>query len=138
MKMLGIIFLMALIGCAEVAPLSTIEGKISIGPLCGAISVIDLNKNDNPCGLSNEDLDKIYGQYTVVLKNSNNTIVAQKILDRTGVFTFEVKEGTYAFNIESQSQKTLLERNKEKYQQSITIAKNEKKTVTLNIETGIR
>jgi len=138
MKMLGIIFLLALVGCSEVEPLATIEGKISVGPLCGNIPIIDLNKSGNPCGFSNEDMDRIYGQYTVVLKNSSNVVTAQKILDRTGVFVFEVKEGTYMLNIESLTQNVLLERNKEKYQQSITVAKNEKKMVTLNIDTGIR
>jgi hypothetical protein len=138
MKMLGIIFLMTLVACGEIEPLATIEGKISVGPLCGTVSIIDINKNGNPCGLSNEELDKIYGQYTVVLKNGSNAIVAQKTLDRTGVFVFEVKEGTYVLNIEFQGQNTYFERTKEQYQQSITVVKNEKKTVTMDIGTGIR
>jgi|GEM_PF-6826836 len=141
MQKLIVIALITLLGCSAIPePLATIEGKVSIGPLCGNIPVVNPNlpKSENPCGLSNDELDKIYGQYTVVLKSNTETSVLQQKLTRTGLFTFNIKEGSYTLNIESSVQNALRFSQKESIQKSINVAKNEKSYVELYVNTGIR
>jgi len=137
MKKMAIAMLIALMGCslAAVEPSATIEGKVSIGPLCGNIPVGTI-QSENPCGLSNEAVDAFYGQYSVVLKNSKNALVTQKKLDRTGFFTFEVNEGNYTISVESSTINVLLFNQKTDTQKSLNISKSSKEYLVFNINTG--
>lgn len=139
MKKNGIILLIVLMGCgiAKVEPLAIVEGKVKIGPLCGIIPV-GVNNTGNPCGLSNEEMDKIYGNYSVVLKSTMNAVVTQKKLDRTGLFSFEVKEGNYTLMIESSVTNALTFAQQSEIQKSVTASATQKQYLELNVNTGIR
>ena len=142
MKKIGLVFLMAIMGCSmiEVEPSSIIGGKVTIGPLCGNVPVGEtgLSKDENPCGLSNEGLDEIYGKYSVILKTTNDVIIAQKKLDRTGNFTFAVNEGSYHLVIDSEVTGVLTLTQKEQLKKTISIAKNANQNIVFTIDTGIR
>lgn len=142
MKKIGFVILIALMGCSmvDVEPSSIIEGKVTIGPLCGNVPVGEtgLSKDGNPCGLSNEGMDEIYGKYLVVLKTTNDLIVAQKKLDRTGNFTFSANEGTYRLIVDSQVTGLLSVTQKEHLQKTISITKNASQNIVFTIDTGIR
>lgn len=142
MKKISFVILIALMGCGmvDVEPSSVIEGKVTIGPLCGNVPVGEtgLPKDGNPCGLSNEGMDEIYGKYSVILKTTNDVIVAQKKLDRTGSFVFSVNEGTYRLVVDSQVAGLLSVTQKEQLQKTISITKNANQSVIFTIDTGIR
>jgi hypothetical protein len=142
MKNIGFIILIVLTGCSmvDLVPSSVIEGKVSIGPLCGNIPVGEsgLSKDGNPCGLSNQAMDEIYGKYSVVLKTNKDIIVAQKKLDRTGSFSFQVTEGAYRLAVDSQVTGLLSVSQKEQLQKTISISKNANQSVIFTIDTGIR
>ncbi len=139
MKLTGILLFLILIGCSvvDVRPLGTVEGKVSIDPLCGYAP----NPTDkNPCGLTDEQLDGVYGKYTVVLssvsKPSSSTVLRKK-LDRTGLFLFEVEEGEYLLNLESSQQNALMFSDKASIEKTIKISSSQKLFVELNVNTGI-
>ncbi len=136
---LSSLLLIVLLSCGgtTVEPQSTIECKISIGPLCGTVTVEEASgsKNGNPCGFSDAKLDEIYGKYSVTLKDSSNKLLKQSKLTHTGIVSFEVEEGTYTINVES-SVSTI--RGLGNQTQIFSIGKNEKKIIEMNIDTGIR
>lgn len=142
MKNIGIVTLITLMGCVmvDVAPSSVIEGKVSIGPICGNVPTGEtrLSKDGNPCGLSNEGMDEIYGKYSVVLKTSSDVVVIHKKLDRTGSFSFSVNEGTYRLIVDSQVAGLLSVNQKNQLQKTISIAKNTTQSLIFTIDTGIR
>ena len=142
MKKISFVVLVALMGCSmvDVEPSSIIEGKVTVGPLCGNVPVGEtgLSKDGNPCGLSNEGMDEIYGKYSVVLKNTNDVVVAQKKLDRTGTYSFLVNEGSYSLIVDSQVAGLLSVAQKAQLQKTFSITKNSKQSFDFNIDTGIR
>jgi hypothetical protein len=142
MKNIGIVILFTLLGCGmvDVDPSSVIEGKVSIGPLCGNVPIGEtgLSKDGNPCGLSNEGMDEIYGKYSVVLKTSSDVVIIQKKLDRTGSFSFSVNEGTYRLIVDSQVAGLLSITQKDRLQKTISIEKNATQSLIFSIDTGIR
>lgn len=139
MKLIYASFILILIGCTavDVKPVGMIEGKVSVGPLCG----YSPNPNgENPCGLTNEELDGIYGKYTVVLRNlgsSVNPVSLRRKLDRTGLFSFEVEEGEYAINLESSQQNALMFSAKESIEKTVKVSQDKKIFIELSVNTGI-
>ena len=136
MKLIYLFFIPILIGCTatDVRPLGIIEGRVSIGPLCGY--AIDPN-NDNPCRLTNEELDRIYGEYTVTISSENSYISPlRKKLNRTGVFLFEVEEGSYKVYLESAVQNALAFSVKTSIEKTVKVSRQQRVFVELNINTG--
>lgn len=136
MKLTYLFFILILIGCAavDVRPLGIVEGKVIIGPLCGY--ALDPN-SDNPCRLTNEELDRIYGEYTVILSNANGSITPlRKKLDRTGVFLFEVEEGSYNVYLESSVQNALAFSAKTNIEKTVKVSSQQRVLVELNVNTG--
>ena len=136
MKLMYLFFMLILIGCtaADVRPLGIIEGKVSIGPLCGY--AIDPN-SDNPCRLTNEELDRIYGEYTVIISSENSYITPlRKKLNRTGVFLFDAEEGSYKVYLESAVQNALAFSVKTSIEKTVKVSRQQRVFVELNINTG--
>jgi hypothetical protein len=142
MKNLLMIWIVSLMGCAstDVAPAAIIEGTVKISPLCGIVPVglPGENLSANPCGLSNADLDKIYADYDVVIKNSANVVVSQKKLDHTGEFSFTLNDGTYLLNIESKNTAIFKFTQKSELEKTIVASKDKKQIISISINTGIR
>lgn len=136
MKITYLLLIYFLFGCAalDIKPLGIIEGKVVIAPLCGF--VLDPN-SDNPCRLTNEELNKIYGEYTVLLisENSNFTPLRKKF-DRTGVFLFEVEEGNYTVKLESSIQNALAFSSKANIEKTVKVTSQQRVFVELNVNTG--
>ncbi len=142
MKNLLILALVSLMSCASenVEPAAIIEGDVTIGPLCGntPVGLPNDKVSINPCGFSNADLDKIYGEYSVVIRDSKNVIVSQKKLDYTGNFSFTVNDGTYLLKIENKDANALANTQKSQIEKSIVATKDKKQIVSIWISTGIR
>lgn len=135
MKLTYWFFIFILIGCAavDVKPLGIVEGKVSIGPLCGY--ALDPN-SDNPCRLTNEELDRIYGEYTVVVSAENGGSILRKKLDRTGTFLFEVEEGIYNIYLESSVQNALAFSAKTNIEKTVKVSSQQRVFIELNVNTG--
>lgn len=122
----------------EPIDMATIEGTVSIGPLCGAI-MADAPPN-NPCGLSNESLDQIYSKYKVVITGNNNskTINKEIVLNRTGKFTFEVPVGYYSLEVILPDGATQnIFNTKESLKRSLNVNKGQILSVEIFVDTGI-
>jgi hypothetical protein len=139
MKLIYTYYFLILVGCTavDVKPVGIVEGKVSIGPLCGYAP----NPNsENPCGLTNEELDGIYGKYTVVLRNlssSVNSVSLRRKLDRTGLFSFEIEEGEYSLKLESSQQNALIFSDKESIEKTVKVSRDKKVFIELDVNTGI-
>lgn len=134
------IILFTLVGCsvAEIQPKGTVEGKVTIGPLCGfATDSASLAKGGNPCGMTNDEVDAIYGQYSIVLSNSvTNSIPQRKKLDRTGLFSFEAQEGDYSLNLESSIPNAFMFSAKENIEKSVVILSSKMQYYEFSVNTG--
>lgn len=135
MKLTYWFFIFILVGCAavDVKPLGIVEGKVSIGPLCGY--ALDPN-SDNPCRLTNEELDRIYGEYTVVVSAENGGSILRKKLDRTGAFLFEVEEGIYNIYLESSVPNALAFSAKTNIEKTVKVSSQQRVFIELNVNTG--
>jgi len=136
MKLIYLYFILILIGCTAegVRPLGIVEGKVNIDPLCGY--TIDPN-SDNPCRLTNEELDRIYGDYTVLISSEKSHITPlRKKLDRTGVFLFEVEEGPYKVYLESAIKNALALSVKTNIEKNVKVSNQQRVFVELNVNTG--
>lgn len=144
--MLIISLLLILFGCesGEVLPDSgTIEGNVSIGPLCGTVPVSDLINSDNPCGFTNEQLDGIYGKYKVEISDANKgkTVAKSVILDHTGLFSFRVPVGSYDVKVvmpEGSAPQNTLMNGSSSVKEGLTVTKGEVVQLTFNVNTDIR
>lgn len=142
MKKIAMIILVTLIGCSvvEIQPKGTVEGKVTIGPLCGfAPDSASLAKGENPCGMTNEEVDAIYGQYFIVLNNlaiNSNSIPQRKKLDRTGLFSFEAQEGDYSLHLESSVSNAFLFSAKENIEKNVKILNSKILYYEFNVNTG--
>lgn len=118
----------------EVILEGTLEGRFTIGPLCG---IEPANADENhPCGLSFEQLDAIYGKYTVQLINaSTGKVVAEKKMDRTGLYSFSVPDGMY--NLEYQPHVSTTNKV-QKLPTGFKVSAGEKTTIDISIDTGLR
>lgn len=138
MKPYSIAILLFMFGCANittVAPNGTIEGKVTIAPLCGSASLT--NNVDNPCGLTNEEIDGIYKKYSVVLTSINASLNQKKVLNHTGLFSFDVPEGEYTLVIESELPDALRFSSAANTQKIIKIKSGEKQSFQLSVNTGL-
>jgi hypothetical protein len=136
MKLIYLFCILVLIACAavDVRPYGIVEGKVSIGPLCGF--TMDPN-SENPCGLTNEELDRIYGEYTVILSSEHGyTAPLKRKLDRTGVFLFEVEGGRYNVYLESDIQNALAFSAKTSVEKTVKVSSKQRVFVELNVNTG--
>jgi hypothetical protein len=142
--MLIISLLSLLFACenVEVAPvdMATIEGTVTIGPLCGNIPAIVYNSN--PCGFSDEQIDQIYAKYKVTVNGMSDGKAVNKeyVLNRTGKFTFEVPVGTYSVEVilpegGSAAQNTLNPASSLK--KELTVTKNQVVKIDIMVNTGI-
>lgn len=146
MKILSLLVILSLffLNCEklEVNATGIIKGKLTIGPLCGTVPAGTEPNRDNPCGLSDAELNSIYGEYKVVVSPTNSsekTTTREKILDKTGLFDFEIPSGDYKVQvllkngaeILSNSEKNLLIKN-------INLSQNQVVEVSLFVEKTIK
>jgi hypothetical protein len=141
-RILGIVGLIFLLSCGltEVEPSSTINGKVSIGPLCGIVpeESSGIQKSGNPCGLSDAQMDSVYSKYSVVLKNSNNLLIAEQILNKNGKFSFLVEEGSYKLSVESSKVNFSTFNQESNIKKEVKITKNSISSFEFFINTGIQ
>lgn len=109
----------------------TLEVKVSVGPLCGTINP-SLPQTNNPCGLSDEDVDEIYGQYKVIVEKGNSRY--EKKMDRKGVVSFELPADVYSVKVAPNPYPT--PENKEPL--AVTIMATQKSKLKIDIQTGVR
>lgn len=138
---INILFLLTNCEGVDVAPMGTIEGKVTIGPLCGIVPSGTLGGDrNNPCGLSDEALNKIYAEYKVVLGDANAPQVKLKdfVLDRTGTFKFEIPEGDYQVEVQKVDGSAVGINNSQKNTTAAKVIKNQTTKIEINVNTGIR
>lgn len=65
----------------------SLQATVSIAPLCPV----------EPCRLSDAELDRIYGNYTIFVRQEKGGAILQTIqnLNRTGAFALKLKPGRY-------------------------------------------
>ncbi len=130
-----IIYLM--LGCgSNVTPTvtGTLEVKVSIGPLCGIVPA-NLPPSNNPCGLSDADMDAFYAGYELVVNSSQtNLVINEQKLNRTGVVSMNLPVGDYNVTVSPNPFPTL----ENKSPLPVKIVENQKTKVTISIQTGIR
>jgi hypothetical protein len=146
MKHLIVIFgiLIFTLGCESLAvePTETgsIEGKVSIGPLCGNIPIA--SNNSNPCGWTDEQINGFYSKYKVAVSGVVNgkTISNEFVLNKTGKFSFEVPVGSYKVEVITPegSQSSTLSGNLDSRIKSVSVMKNQITVVDLIVDTGIK
>lgn len=143
--MLILVSLMFLFSCENIAidatELGVVEGRVTIGPLCGNIPTV--TNNSNPCGFSDEQINQFYSNYKVAIYSENAPKIAIKevTLNKTGLFSFEVPTGAYSVEVilpagsMPNNQPTLLGNELKK---TVSITKNKVTTISLSVNTGIQ
>jgi hypothetical protein len=126
----------------EVSASAVIQGNVTIGPLCGTVPAGTEANRDNPCGLSDTEMNAIYGDYKVVLSPGNSQIKgasSEKILDKTGKFSFQIPSGQYRIQIlRKDGSEVLPASEKNILSKTFSIAQNEVMEVSLHIEKNIK
>jgi hypothetical protein len=126
----------------DVQPIGTVEGKVTIGPLCGIVPVGTTggDRNGNPCGFSDEAMNKIYGEYKVVLSSTvTKTAIKNVVLNKTGEFKFEIVEGEYSVEVQKVDGSTIgIRQTPDKYLQTTKVTKNQTTKLEFSVDTGIR
>ncbi len=71
----------------------TMQGTVRIAPLCPV----------EPCTLSDAETDRIYGNYTIFVRQEKGGVILQTIqnLNRSGKFTLKLKPGRYVLDYTS-------------------------------------
>jgi hypothetical protein len=135
MQNLLFFLLLTIAGCSKVDVEATglITGKLTLAPLCG--NVQSGGTPGNPCGLSKESLDKIYGEYKVVLKSLSMEVLNEKRLDSSGLFSFSVPEGEYIIDVTAQNP---YGNPPVGLAQKVTVGKNQTIELPIAVKTGIR
>ena len=140
--MLLLVALLFLFGCENVAiDAGIVEGKVTVGPLCGNIPAE--TTGTNPCGFSDEQINQIYSNYKVAIYSENAPKVAIKevTLNKTGSFSFQVPTGAYSVEVilpagsMLNNQPTLLGNELKK---TVSITKSQVTTISLSVNTGIQ
>ena len=137
--MIILVAFLFLLGCENVAiDAGIIEGKVTIGPLCGNIPV-GITGN-NPCGLTDEQMDQVYSKYKVAIYSESNrkTALKEVVLNRTGAFSFEVPTGGYSVEVvlpQGSGTSTQLDSELKK---TVSVTKSMVTTISLNVNTGIQ
>lgn len=135
MQNLIFFLLLTIAGCSKVDVEATglITGKLTLSPLCG--NVQSGSTPDNPCGLSKERLDNIYGEYKVVLKSLSMEVLNEKRLDASGLFSFTVPEGDYIIDVTA---KNPYGNPPVGLAQKVTVSKNQTVELPIAVNTGMR
>ncbi len=138
---INILFLFTNCEGVDVSLIGTIEGTVTIGPLCGIVPAGTAGGDrNNPCGLSDEALNKIYSEYKIVLSATNAPQVKLKdfVLDRTGIFKFEIPEGDYQVEVQKVDGSAVGINNSQKNTTPAKVIKNQTTKIDINVGTGIR
>jgi hypothetical protein len=111
-----------LFGCASQAPKGTLEGRITIGPLCPV----------EPCHLTQEQIDQAYASRSIVVYASDRaTIVRQINISPGGDYGMELTPGKYFVTIRPGG-------IGDYPLQEILVSSNQTTRLDLNVDTGIR
>ncbi len=137
--MLLLVVFLSLFGCENVAvEAGIVEGKLSIGPLCGNIPAV--TTGTNPCGFTDEQMDQVYSKYKVAIYSENNpkTALKEVVLNRTGAFSFEVPTGGYSVEVVLPQGSVALTQLGSELKKTVSVTKNMVTTISLNVNTGIQ
>lgn len=137
--MLLFVAFLFLFGCENVAiDAGIVEGKVTIGPLCGNIPVE--TTGTNPCGFTDEQMNQIYSKYKVAIYSESNpkTVLKEVVLDRTGDFSFEVPTGGYSVEVVLPQGSIASTKVSGELKKTVSITKNKVTTIILNVNTGIQ
>ncbi|MEZ4904728.1 MAG: hypothetical protein R2822_24750 [Spirosomataceae bacterium] len=126
------LFFLAVASCDKTT--ESIAGRVQITPLCGNVPT-NINTEIHPCGFSKKELDEIYGAYQVVLKSASLELLAEKVLDGSGIFSFSVKEGEYIIDVTSKKPYGSPPKG---VAQKVAVQKNQKIDIEIVVHTGIR
>ncbi|MCU0325885.1 MAG: hypothetical protein MUF45_11635 [Spirosomaceae bacterium] len=138
---LSLIVLLAIIfGCEgvniEADNIGSIEGKVTIGPLCPVVSV---NTAGNPCGYSDAQMNAIYGAYKVVVTAANQATKKESTLDKSGVFKFDIPEGSYEVAVQKVDGSVIgVSGQKSTEVLTTKVVKSQVSRLEISIDTGIR
>lgn len=127
-----------LFGCENV-PIDSgiVEGKVTIGPLCGNIPT--MTTGTNPCGFTDEQMDQVYSKYKVAIYsvNSPKLVLKEVVLNRTGAFSFEVPTGGYSVEVLIPQGSAATTQLGSELKKIVSISKSKVTTISLNVNTGI-
>ena len=115
-----------------------VEGKVTIGPLCGNIPVG--TTGTNPCGFTNDQMDQVYSKYKVAMYsvNSPKVVLKEVVLNRTGTFSFEVPTGGYSVEVLIPQGSAANTQLGSELKKMVSISKSKITTISLNVNTGIQ
>lgn len=139
-KLLLVALLAIIFGCEsvniEADNIGTIEGKVTIGPLCPVVSV---NTVGNPCGYTDAQMNAIYGAYEVVVTAANQASKKELTLDKSGIFTFDIPEGSYEVAVQKVDGSAIgVSGQKSTEAMTAKVVKNQVSRLEISIDTGIR
>ena len=127
-----------LFGCENV-PIDAgiVEGKVTIGPLCGNIPA--MTPGTNPCGFTDEQMNQVYSKYKVAIYsvNSPKVVLKEVVLNRTGTFSFEVPTGGYSVEVLIPQGSAAITQLGSELKKTVSISKSKVTTISLNVNTGI-
>jgi hypothetical protein len=137
--MLLLVVFLSLFGCENV-PIDAgiVEGKVTIGPLCGNMPAG--TTGNNPCGFTDEQMDQVYSKYKVAIYSESSPKAALKevVLNRTGAFSFEVPTGGYSVEVEIPQGSAPSTQLGSELKKTVSISKSKVTTISLNVNTGIQ
>lgn len=137
--MLILVAFLFLFGCESVAvEAGIVEGKVTIGPLCGNIPAG--TTGTNPCGFTDEQMDQIYSKYKVAIYSESNpkTALKEVVLNRTGSFSFEVPTGGYSVEVILPQGSVAATQMGSELKKTVSVTKSFVTTISLNVNTGIQ
>jgi hypothetical protein len=137
--MLILVAFLFLFGCENVAiDAGIVEGKVTIGPLCGNIPAG--TTGTNPCGFTDEQMDQVYSKYKVAIYSESNpkTALKEVVLNRTGAFSFEVPVGGYSVEVVLPQGSTTNTQLGSELKKAVSITKGQVTTISLYVSTGIK
>lgn len=137
--MLILVAFLFLFGCESVAiDAGIVEGKVTVGPLCGNIPAG--TTGTNPCGFTDEQMDQVYSKYKVAIysESSPKTALKEVILNRTGAFSFEVPTGGYSVEVVLPQGSVASTQLGSELKKTVSVTKSMVTTISLNVNTGIQ
>lgn len=137
--MLILVAFLFLFGCESVAvEAGIVEGKVTIGPLCGNIPAG--TTGTNLCGFTDEQMDQIYSKYKVAIYSESNpkTALKEVVLNRTGSFSFEVPTGGYSVEVILPQGSVAATQMGSELKKIVSVTKSFVTTISLNVNTGIQ
>lgn len=115
-------FALLLFGCASQAQKGTLEGRITIGPLCPV----------EPCHLTQEQIDQAYTSRSIIIYASDRTTIIRQIsIPAGGNYNISLNPGTYFVTIHPGG-------IGDYPFQEIIVSSNQTTRLDLNVDTGIR